>query len=121
MIFTASVSRLANLILNKLDPDGNQIRHRLFREHCIRTDYASIKDLSRLGRPLERTVIIDNIERNFERQPENGIRCGTWIGSATDRELMELRDFLKLVARNRPSDIRPCIRWFKETIQTVSD
>ena len=67
VIFTASVSKLANLILNKLDPQGNRIRHRLFREHCLRTDYAAIKDLSKLGRPLERTIIIDNIERNFER------------------------------------------------------
>ena len=81
VIFTASMSRPADLILNKLDPDGSLISHRLYRQHTQKIhDYKYVKDLSRLGRSLARTLIIDNLKENFERQPENGVKCHTWTG-----------------------------------------
>lgn len=52
------------------------ITHRLYRQHTHRQKdipYA-IKDLNKLGRPLEKTIIIDNIKENFEyTSPDNGI------------------------------------------------
>lgn len=35
--------------------------------------YPCIKDLSRLGRPLSRTVLVDDTPLAFCRQPDNGI------------------------------------------------
>jgi len=49
-----------------------------------------IKDLSRLGRPLEKTLIIDNLKENFSKQKANGIECATWTGSVSDRQLFVL-------------------------------
>lgn len=59
-----------------------------------------------LGRPLNQTIIVDNIRDNFERQPDNGIEILTWIGNPEDRELHKLGQFLKNLAKNNTTDIR---------------
>ena len=67
VIFTASLPKAADFILNKLDPENKLIKHRLYRKHTILSKTAAVKDLARLGRPLERTLIIDNRRENFVR------------------------------------------------------
>jgi CTD small phosphatase-like protein 2 len=68
------------------------IKHRLFRQHCIFNGRTCIKDLSRLGRKLSRTIIVDNLRDNFIRQPKNGIEIITWVSDPYDCELMILGD-----------------------------
>ena len=97
IIFTASIQRLADLILNKIDPKRTLIKHRLYRQHTIMTPICAIKDLDRLGRPLEKTLIIDNRRQNFDRQPDNGIKCSTWTGNPNDRQLTTFKNFLQTV------------------------
>ena len=48
-----------------------------------------------LGRDLKKTIIIDNIKENFERQEANGIEIVTWLDDPTDNELNILGNFLK--------------------------
>lgn len=94
VIFTAAHETYANFILDKLDPHNLFIRHRLYRQHTIQHNGTFIKDLSRLGRSLERTLIIDNLKENFSKQKANGIECTTWTGSVSDRQLFVLMQFL---------------------------
>ena len=54
-----------------------------------------MKDLSTIGRDLSKTLIIDNIKDNFERQERNGIEILTWTDDPADRELDKLQVFLK--------------------------
>jgi CTD small phosphatase-like protein 2 len=61
----------------------------------VTEDGIYLKDLSRLGRDLARTIIVDNIRENFERQDENGIEIRTWVGDPLDRELDSLGAFLR--------------------------
>ena len=77
------------------------------------TPICAIKDLERLGRPLEKTLIIDNRRQNFDRQPDNGIKCSTWTGNPNDRQLIIFKNFLEKVVSDNPSDIRPHIAAFK--------
>jgi len=37
-----------------------------------------IKDLSKLGRDLSKTIIVDNIAENFVLQKDSGIFISTW-------------------------------------------
>lgn len=118
VIFTAASKDYADFILNIVEKrlsegggcDGDNpptpvstsanstkkfIDHRLYRHHCQLDDGVFVKDLSLLGRDLTRTIIVDNIRDNFERQPENGIEIMTWIGNPDDRELHKLGLFFK--------------------------
>jgi TFIIF-interacting CTD phosphatase-like protein len=53
-----------------------------------------IKDLSNLGRDLDRTIIIDNITENFLLQPENGITIKSWFFDPHDTALLDLTPLL---------------------------
>jgi len=50
-----------------------------------------VKDLSLLGRDINKTIIIDNISDNFILQPDNGIFISTWYDDMRDRLIMELK------------------------------
>ena len=69
VIFTAAAQDYADFILNYIDKDHKYISHRLYRQHCRYDDGVYVKDLSLLGRNLKKTIIVDNIKDNFERQP----------------------------------------------------
>ena len=65
VIFTAGLKDYADWILDDLDR-LRFIRHRLYRNSCKFRRGVYVKDLSRLGRDLDRTIIIDNIAENFD-------------------------------------------------------
>jgi len=59
------------------------------------TNDLNSKDLNLLGRPLERTIIIDNLRENFhETTPDNGIWVESWYNDMADRVLPRLQPFL---------------------------
>ena len=72
-----------------------------------------LKDLSRLGRDLSKTIIVDNIRENFDRQPDNGIEIKTWVGEPMDRELEILAVFLKGIVEAKVKDVRPLIKLYQ--------
>lgn len=54
-----------------------------------------MKDLSKLGRDISKTIIIDNLSENFMAQPDNGIHIKGFYHDMGDRELDKLAPFLK--------------------------
>ena len=70
-IFTAGEQDYADQILDHFDKDRTLISNRLYRHHTDKIEYNGtqfyIKDLSRVGRNLKKTIIIDNIKDNFCR------------------------------------------------------
>jgi CTD small phosphatase-like protein 2 len=67
----------------------------LYRRHTIPTKNSYIKDLSKLGRDLNRTLIVDNVKENFCLQPENGLHISNFLGDEKDNELRKLSKDLK--------------------------
>lgn len=47
-------------------------------------DGVNVKDLSKLGRDLSKTLIVDNVRDNYKRQPENGILIKSWYDDPKD-------------------------------------
>ena len=67
-----------------------------------------IKDLQKIGRPLSRTIIVDNLAENFSRQPRNGIEIGTWKYNPYDTQLKVLASELAKIVTHpeQPRDVR---------------
>ena len=80
--------------------------HRLFRESCVYDRGNYVKDLSKLGRELNRTIIIDNSPASYLFQPQNAIPCSSWFDDKNDTLLkgmslsiwtLEKMQFLRVV------------------------
>jgi len=100
IVFTASHSCYANVVLDYLDPEGKYIHHRLFREHCMPTEQGVyIKDLRILGdRNLQDCVLIDNAAYSYGYQLDNGIPIIPFYHNKRDEELKHLAPYLKSFA-----------------------
>ena len=99
VIFTASVSKYADPLLDILDKDNN-CSFRLFREHCSMMGMTYIKDLNKLGRNLKDVIIVDNSPLSYTFNKENGIPILTWFNDKNDKELdylLPILEFLSLV------------------------
>jgi len=71
------------------------VKHRLYRQHTLQIGAVYIKDLSKLGRDLRKTIIVDNMPSNFQLQPDNGIFIKSWVGDVNDRVLVDMGEMLK--------------------------
>jgi CTD small phosphatase-like protein 2 len=80
-------------VLDELDKQ-KRISHRLYRQHTVNLDSTYIKDLSKLGRDLSKTLIIDNVADNFRLQPENGLQIKNFEGDENDEELIIMTNLL---------------------------
>jgi CTD small phosphatase-like protein 2 len=72
VIFTAAMQDYADWVLDDLDKD-HLIHHRLYRQHATPKGIVFLKDLSRIGRDVSKTIIVDNVAENFLLHPDNGI------------------------------------------------
>lgn len=93
VVFTASVSKFADPVLDKLDIH-QAVSHRLFRESCYNHNGDYVKDLSKLGRPLAGTIILDNSPASYTFHPKNAVPVSSWFNDPHDTELTDLCPFL---------------------------
>ena len=78
-----------------------------------------IKDLSRIGRPLNKTIIVDNVAENFSKQPDNGIFIKSWFDDQTDTALLELAPLLKCKYLKINKSV--CLHKFLNLIRKIMD
>ncbi|XP_057465865.1 uncharacterized protein LOC130755518 isoform X2 [Actinidia eriantha] len=107
VVFTASQSIYAEKLLDILDPVGNLISHRAYRESCIFSDGSYTKDLTVLGVDLAKIAIIDNSPQVFRLQVNNGIPIKSWFDDSSDCALISLLPFLETLIG--ADDVRPII------------
>lgn len=100
VIFTAATQDYADWVIDQIDPD-RLVHHRLYRQHALPWGPIFVKDLSRLGRDLDRTLIIDNVQENFMLQPHNGIFIYPWYEDPHDTALWGLTPFLEELISTR--------------------
>ena len=84
-MFTASHEWYANPIINIIDPKGDLIQHRFFRQHANFIEQENqkvfIKDLSILrGLDLSRVLFVDNHIFSFAANLRNGIPVVDFVG-----------------------------------------
>uniref|UniRef100_A0A8C1HJY3 CTD (carboxy-terminal domain, RNA polymerase II, polypeptide A) small phosphatase-like a n=1 Tax=Cyprinus carpio carpio TaxID=630221 RepID=A0A8C1HJY3_CYPCA len=89
VLFTASLAKYADPVADLLDRWG-VFRARLFRESCVFHRGNYVKDLSRLGRELNKVIIVDNSPASYIFHPENAVPVQSWFDDMTDTELLDL-------------------------------
>ncbi|XP_025069166.1 carboxy-terminal domain RNA polymerase II polypeptide A small phosphatase 2 isoform X3 [Alligator sinensis] len=89
VLFTASLAKYADPVTDLLD-QRRVFRARLFRESCVFHQGCYVKDLSRLGRDLRKTLILDNSPASYIFHPENAVPVQSWFDDMGDTELLNL-------------------------------
>ena len=116
VIFTAATQEYADPIINALESNKKYFDYRLYRIHTIIIDNDFVKDLSKLGRDLSKTLIVDNMEQNYKLQKNNGITIRPFWGKDNeDTALVDLLDILIKIAEKN-LDVRTGLKLFKEDI-----
>merc|ERR1719183_604146 len=101
VVFTASSRSYADQVLDVLDPQGTLISKRLYRQHCTevggcivdgaKVSGGFVKDIARMGRSLDRVILVDNSPVSLAMCPDNGVLVSSWTSEqANDRELVDL-------------------------------
>ncbi|OAL73019.1 hypothetical protein A7D00_2792 [Trichophyton violaceum] len=104
VVFTASVSKYGDPLLDKLDIH-KVVHHRLFRDSCYNHQGNYVKDLSQVGRDLKETIIIDNSPTSYIFHPKHAIPISSWFSDAHDNELLDLIPVLEDLAHSQVRDV----------------
>lgn len=119
IVFTAGTQEYADPIIDIIEKNEKYFYKRLYRQHTILINNIYIKDLTKLGRDLSKTIIVDNVPQNFSLQKENGILIKNFFGQEkNDTALNDLTHILLKIASNPYNDVRKEIKKNVEEIFT---
>ncbi|MGH0137978.1 UNVERIFIED_CONTAM: hypothetical protein FKN15_037448 [Acipenser sinensis] len=93
-----TVHQYADPVSDLLDKWGT-FRSRLFRESCVFHRGNYVKDLSRLGRDLKKSIIIDNSPASYIFHPDNAVPVVSWFDDMSDTELLDLIPFFERLSK----------------------
>lgn len=113
IIFTAAQQDYADWIIDQLDINKN-ISYRLYRHHTYLKNNTNVKDLSKIGRCLLKTIILDNISQNFQEQEDNGIFVKSWYKDQDDTVLQDIVPFLRDIVLKNCDNVRDDVKKIKE-------
>ena len=116
IVFTSSEKEYADSVIEAIERERTYFDHVFYRQHTIIVGNYFVKDLTRIGRPLNSTIIIDNMPQNFKLQKENGIFIKPFWGQDTyDRALYDLIPILLDIAREG-GDVRYGLNKYRNEI-----
>ena len=120
IIFNEGEKKYTDLLIDSLEENKIYFEHRLYREHIIIDNNDIVKDLIRIGRDLDKILIVDNMKQNFKLQKDNGILIKSFYGEddinhMNDNVLEELANILINIAKDG-GDIRKGIIKYKNQI-----
>ena len=116
IVFTSGTKDYADPLEDAIEQDRNYFDARLYRQHTTAYGKDIIKDISRIGRPLDKIIIVENMQQNYRLQKENGILIKSFYGEDKyDTALVSLGDILIKIA-NEFTDVRKGILKYKNEI-----
>ena len=116
ILFTASTEYFAKPIINAIEEHRKYFDFIFYRECCIIIGNDFVKDLTRIGRPLDSTIIVDNMQQNFRLQKENGINIKPFYAQdPNDSALYDLLNILIDIAGDE-GDVREGLAKYRNEI-----
>ena len=116
IVFTSGTKDYADPLEDAIEQEENYFDARLYRQHTVVYGKDIVKDISRIGRPLDKICIVENMPQNYRLQKENGILIKSFYGDDIyDTALVSLGDILIKIS-NEFDDIRKGIAKYKNQI-----
>ena len=116
ILFTGASEKYTNSIVEVLERNKKYFDFIFCRQYLVKCGDCYIKDLSKIGRPLDSTIIIDNNPVNFKLHKENGIYIKSFLGdNDKDTALNDLIPILTNIVKEK-KDVRDGISKYKDEI-----
>lgn len=128
ILFTVNLPEYSNKILKLIESKEKYFTFKLYRQHITflkNKDY--FKDISKLGRDLKRTIIIDTMPQNILLHKENGIIIKPFNGeNSYDLTLNKLSGILERIRYDNEDtddeiDIRESLKKYNDKIKELLD
>ena len=121
IIFTSATKEYADPLIDAIEKKMKYFDFRLYREHTIIWENEFVKDIGRLGRPMNKLIIVDNLPQNFKLQKENGIMIKPfWGEDVYDNVLHELSIILNKIASEFYDTRKGIIKYKNDILSKVS-
>ena len=116
IVFNEGEQKYTDLLIDSLEENKIYFEHRFYRQHVIIDNNDVVKDLNRIGRSLDKILIIDNMPQNFKFHKNNAILIKSFLGdNQNDHILEELATILIKIAKDG-GDIRNGLSKYKNEI-----
>ena len=116
VVFTAGTKDYADQIIDEIEQNKIYFDYRLYREHAVIVKGDFVKDISKLGRDMNRTIIVDNMPQSFALQKENGVYIRPfWGKDPKDSALIHLMPILINIAKEG-WDVPSALKFYKNEI-----
>jgi Dullard-like phosphatase family protein len=116
IIFTSATPEYADPLLKAIEKGEKIFDYKLYRQHTTIYNNECVKDISKIGRPLDKLIIVDNLPQNFRLQKDNGIMIKAFWGEDNyDTALFALSEILLNIAMEF-DDVRKGIIKYRDDI-----
>ena len=117
--FSLEDKNVSEAILNLIEQDKIYFDYKLYKEHGVLFENNLIKDISFIGRDLNKIIIIDIEDNYFLTNKENLIKIAPFNETTkSDDKLFELKLILKKIYFNNYDDIRIGIKEYENDIKS---
>ena len=117
--FSLEDKNVSEAILNLIEQDKIYFDYKLYKEHGVLFENNLIKDISFIGRDLNKIIIIDIEDNYFLTNKENLIKIAPFNETTkSDDKLFELKRILKKIYFNNYDDIRIGIKEYENDIKS---
>ena len=121
IVFNEGEQRYTDILIDSLEENKIYFEQRLYREHISIDNNDVVKDLVKIGRELDKILIIDNMPQNFKLQKNNGIIIKSfWGDNPNDNILGELAIILIKIAKDGGDIRNGLIKYKNEIINKIT-
>ncbi len=115
--FTYGNKKYSDNIINVIEEKEIYFEFNLYKENCTYLNEEYYKDFNKLGRDIKRTIIIEDIDNNFENQNDNTILIKSFVNNENDYILKNLCSILIEIAKDECDDIRKSLKMYQNEIK----
>ena len=116
IIFSLFTQKIADYIINFIEKKEKYFEYRLYVQHATIIENEFIKEIKRIGRPINKIIIVDNFSQNYKTNKKNAINIKSYFEkNCKDNTLIELEKILPKIINNG-NDVRNGIEKYRNEI-----
>ena len=116
IIFSLFTQKIADYIINFIEKKEKYFEYRLYVQHATIIENEFIKEIKRIGRPIDKIIIVDNFSQNYKTNKKNAINIKSYFEkNCKDNTLIELEKILPKIINNG-NDVRNGIEKYRNEI-----